>query len=422
MTAGLEAAILGYLTAEADRFTCTVAAFNEELRQGGAPPLVLTSPVLTKAWANNHDDASAQPKDMDAAILAYLIAQNGGRQFVRTVAALTVELPPQHSGNDAPLVLEEVWAIARLDVDFSILMAAVEEGNLARVEYCVCVGVVLASPHEALHAAASRNNVAIMNILIACGHDKDAANGWGMTTLYFAAQKGHIDAVTCLVEQGADKDKQDAEGCTPLLIAVWKGHFTVVQYLVEQGADKEKTDNRRESPLYYAAEAGRFDIVTYLIEQGVNKEQTDNEACTPLMKACYGGHVHIVKYLLDQGCDRDHADNHGWTPLHSAAFNGHMDVAQLLFNYGVKLDARNTGGYLPTDLATNRGHHDFPDAVRAEEIRRRDHGFKRDRSTIPGTEEYEEAKRPRVETGAAVQEESEGGDDDDDDDDDDEDE
>ena len=34
---------------------------------------------------------------------------------------------------------------------------------------------------------------------------------------------------------------------------------------------------------------------------------------------------------------------------------------------------------------------------RAEELRRRDHGFKRDRSTIEGTEEHAASKRPRAE-------------------------
>ena len=51
----------------------------------------------------------------------------------------------------------------------------------------------------------------------------------------------------------------------------------------------------------------------------------------------------------------------------------------------------------PADVATQYRRPTIADAIRAEEIRRRDHGFKRDRSAIPGTEKYEAAKRPRVE-------------------------
>jgi len=76
-------------------------------------------------------------------------------------------------------------------------------------------------------------------------------------------------------------------------------------------------------------------------------------------------------------------------------------------------------GRTPTDIATARGHHHIADAIRAEEIRRRDHGFKRDRSTIEGTEEHEAAKRPRVEEEPAAAAEAVDESDDDDDDDDD---
>ena len=54
------------------------------------------------------------------------------------------------------------------------------------------------------------------------------------------------------------------------------------------------------------------------------------------------------------------------------------------------------------------------DAIRAEEIRRRDHGFKRDRSTIEGTEKNEASKRPRAEEQVAAEAVDESDDDDDD--------
>jgi len=127
----------------------------------------------------------------------------------------------------------------------------------------------------------------------------------------------------------------------------------------------------------------------------------------------------VAEYLLDQGCDINHADDEGMTALHLAAWYNHLHVAQLLFRYGVKLDARDNDGRTAADLATEEGYDDIADAIRAEELRRRDHGFKRDRSTIEGTEEHEAAKRPRVE---AVEKEAvdESDDDDDDDDEDDE--
>ena len=75
---------------------------------------------------------------------------------------------------------------------------------------------------------------------------------------------------------------------------------------------------------------------------------------------------------------------------------------------------RTNDGHTPADVAIANGHHAFADALRAEEIRRRDHGFKRDPSTIEGTEA---AKRPRVEEPQKSEALDESDDDDDDDDD-----
>ena len=84
---------------------------------------------------------------------------------------------------------------------------------------------------------------------------------------------------------------------------------------------------------------------------------------------------------------------------------------------------QSNDGETPADVATHFGHQAFADAVRDEEHRRRNHGFKRDRSTIEGTEEFAAAKRPRAEreaeeaaaaAAAAAPDESDDDDDDED--------
>jgi ankyrin repeat protein len=163
-----------------------------------------------------------------------------------------------------------------------------------------------------------------------------------------------------------------------------------------------------------------------LIEHGAIVDAKCDGEWTPFTAACWRGHVAVAEYLLEQGCDRDHVSSFGNTALHYAAEEGHLEVAQLLLRWGVKLDVRNKYGETPADVATRHGHHAIADAIRAEELRRRDHGFKRDRSTIEGTEEHEAAKRPRAEReaeeaaaalAAAAADESDDDDDDDDDDD-----
>ena len=328
----------------------------------------------------------AQQIGLEAAVLAYLAAAEGGR-FARAAAAFKEELQRGGSGDGkdnlvvSGAVLEKAWMCVHRSLDDDATKAkkvfdAIEAGDLAEVELYVCVGVDV----EALR------------------YGEDA---W--PPLLQAASCNRLELVQLFVNMGHDKDAQNQRGSSPLIMAVQQGHFPVVQYLVEQCADKDKAN-----------------INGYLVEQGADKDKANNDGTTPLMLACLFGHVDVAEYLLDQGCDRDRADNNGWTALHAAAQGGHLVVAQVLFRWGVKLDARNNAGETPADVATRHGHPHIADAIRAEEIRRRDHGFKRDRSTIEGTEEHEAAKRPRVEEAVVAEEESEGDDDDDDDDDDEE--
>ena len=170
-------------------------------------------------------------------------------------------------------------------------------------------------------------------------------------------------------------------------------------------------------------------MVRMLIEHGAIIDKACNGGWTPLMSAYFIGDKAMMEYLLEQGCDVDQASVSGMTALHFAAEDNMIWAAQLLFRWGAKLDIRDNLGRTPADIATQYGHHDIANAIRAEEIRRRDHGFKRDRSTIEGTEEHEASKRPRAEreaeeaaaaAAAAAVDESDDDDDDDDNDDNDE--
>jgi hypothetical protein len=258
-------------------------------------------------------------------------------------------------------------------------------GNLAEIQLYACVGVELKW---------------------AClqGMLPHADEGEVASPLYWAAGHNQLEIVRFFVESGHDIE----EGSTytsaanvyrspPLFAAAGEGNLEVVRYLVEQGADKN-VKCFGDSSFSTAAYRGHLEVVRYLVEQGV--DNTTDDVAFEL--AIAEGHVDVLEYLLDvRRMEVDGLDYQGWTALHHAASEGQLEVAQLLFRYGATLDIRTNDGDTPTDLAIRYGHHDVADAIRAEEIRRRDHGFKRDRSTIAGTEEHEAAKRPRAEREAA---------------------
>jgi uncharacterized protein len=253
-----------------------------------------------------------------------------------------------------------------------------------------------------------------------------------LSPLHAAVETDDTPRVQALVAAGADIEERQRvnidNNCTPLYRAAEKGYTSVARLLVERGANKEATDSAYgRTSLSAAAEKGHINMVRMLIEHGANKEAANHIGLTALMWASIRGHVAVVEDLLEQGCDMDHAvSNNGYTALHWAAHQDQLEVAQLLLRFGAKIDLRNNNGQTAADLATQRGHQRIADAIRAEEIRRRDHGFKRDRSTIEGTEEHAASKRPRAEREAeeaaalaAADDESDDDDDDGDDEDDD---
>jgi len=212
-----------------------------------------------------------------------------------------------------------------------------------------------------------------------------------------------------------------------LFDAIYEGDLAEVQLFVWMGIDVEaqRFQGKAYPPIYLAVSCNEFNMMKYFVELGYDKDVGTSDGWTPLMEACAYNLGDIAEYLLDQGCNADLTDIDGTTALHMAAAGSSLEVAQLLFRYGAKLDIRDNNGETPADIATRLGNHAFADALRAEEIRRRDHGFKRDPSTIEGTEEHEAAKRPRVEQEPAAAEvgakdESDDDDDDDEDDDDEE--
>ena len=62
------------------------------------------------------------------------------------------------------------------------------------------------------------------------------------------------------------------------------------------------------------------------------------------------------------------------TPLHAAAVDDHAEILTCLMNWGASLTARTTIGNLPIDMTDDEA---IKQLIRDEEIRRRDHGFRR---------------------------------------------
>lgn len=86
-------------------------------------------------------------------------------------------------------------------------------------------------------AAARAGDVETLERLLSAGHDIDAKDEHGQTSLMVAARDGRTAVAQFLVGRGADLNHTAKFHLTALMIAVLNGRVAIVRALVDAGAD-----------------------------------------------------------------------------------------------------------------------------------------------------------------------------------------
>lgn len=84
-----------------------------------------------------------------------------------------------------------------------------------------------------LHSATARDNVPMVELLLARGANPDLAQGQGFTALHEAAARGNLGIVEVLLKHGASKLVRTEDGRTPGDLAREKGHAAIQGLLRE---------------------------------------------------------------------------------------------------------------------------------------------------------------------------------------------
>ena len=124
----------------------------------------------------------------------------------------------------------------------------------------------------ALHIAAQKGDVDILQYLIDKKAIVDAQTASGRTPLFQAVSNGHAEAVNLLARAGANVNIMEAKGLKmrPLHVAVIKGEKRIVENLLDLGADIEAVSGLgNQTPLRLASNVDeRDDIFMLLLDRG----------------------------------------------------------------------------------------------------------------------------------------------------------
>eukprot|EP00929_Paragymnodinium_shiwhaense_P000411 TRINITY_DN100662_c0_g1_i1.p1 TRINITY_DN100662_c0_g1~~TRINITY_DN100662_c0_g1_i1.p1 ORF type:complete len:810 (-),score=111.36 TRINITY_DN100662_c0_g1_i1:320-2749(-) len=217
--------------------------------------------------------------------------------------------------------------------------------------------------HPLFVAASDGDPERVSELVAVDGVDVRSSDGLGLQAMHFAAERGHVPVVDRLLELQADPASISEEGWSPLGLAAERGHAAIVQRLVAEKAfgralppqEGVKHTGRAgiTGALEAAADKGHMGVVELLASGG---GQTD-----ALALAAGAGHVPVVRFLLGRGESPDGTG--GRKPILQATTRSQPEVVRLLVDAGADLSVPDETGRAACSLAAEAGHIPVIDSI-----------------------------------------------------------
>ncbi|HIC63740.1 MAG TPA: hypothetical protein EYO91_05870, partial [Gemmatimonadetes bacterium] len=171
----------------------------------------------------------------------------------------------------------------------------------------VVMALTAATPPEAPVAdAAMIGDLEDVRGLLRQGADVNEAQGDGMTALHWAAERAQLEMVEVLLYAGGRVDAVTRIGhYTPLHLASKAGNEPVTRRLLEEGANVQaKTFPAGTTPIHLAAASGQTDVLEALIEHGADVNALEGSSGqTPLIFASALNRAAAAAHLLEHGAE-----------------------------------------------------------------------------------------------------------------------
>lgn len=148
-------------------------------------------------------------------------------------------------------------------------------------------------------AASSRNNIDLLELLVARGVGVNARSSDGTTALLVATVTQNSEVVQFLVEHGARVNDQNWNGVSALMVAASLGDVKTAQYLIEHGAKINARNKDGMTALMLAASSDQHEVAELLLKHGAKIEMTNKKGYDVIMTARAHDSFRVTKVLLD---------------------------------------------------------------------------------------------------------------------------
>ena len=165
------------------------------------------------------------------------------------------------------------------------------------------------------------------------------------TALHHASMRDQLEVVQLLMARGADPRKADSKGRNALHHSVRMGTRCLSFYL-QQNCDTTATDHRHLTVWHVAALNKNLEALRTLLNRSESKIPPSllQKSRGLSLIACALKSIEVVSLLLDAGCSVFDLDFEGWTPLLHVASTGPPEIAQLLIARGADARAMTDDG------------------------------------------------------------------------------
>src|SRR4030095_13323139 len=135
----------------------------------------------------------------------------------------------------------------------------------------------------ALVWAATRNDLAMADLLLRAGANVKAANEFGATALYAAVAHADPAMTEKLLAAGADPNTALMSGETPLMEAARRGNLATVRVLLSNHANPNAREaNGGQNALMWALSERQSAVVEELLKRGAEGAAAAKNHTTPL--------------------------------------------------------------------------------------------------------------------------------------------
>ena len=168
-----------------------------------------------------------------------------------------------------------------------------------------------------------------------------------LTALHYASSRDQLEMVQLLVARGADLRKTDSKGRSALHHSVEMGNRCLDFYL-QQNCATTVTDNETLTVWHLAVLNRNLGALRTLLNLSgseiLSMPPQKSRGLSLISCASRGGSIEAVSLLLDAGCSTSDLDSEGCTPLHHAAREGSPEIIRLLIARGADTRAMTDDG------------------------------------------------------------------------------